>query len=69
MDMVDLILTVCLSANPGNCRDEHLYFESRGSLFQCMFLAPAEIAKWSQEHPSLEVVRWKCAVPSKERAI
>ncbi|MER9068823.1 hypothetical protein NKH84_19985 [Mesorhizobium sp. M0902] len=68
MDMVDLILTVCLSANPGNCRDEHLYFESRGSLFQCMFLAPAEIAKWSQEHPSLKVVRWKCAVPSKERA-
>ncbi|MER9249484.1 hypothetical protein [Mesorhizobium sp. M0590] len=69
MDMVDLILTVCLSANPGNCRDEHLYFESRGSLFQCMFLAPAEIAKWSQERPSLKVVRWKCAVPSKERAI
>ncbi|MER8785642.1 hypothetical protein NKH60_31365 [Mesorhizobium sp. M1006] len=69
MDMVDLILTVCLSANPGNCRDEDLYFESRGSLFQCMFLAPAEIAKWSQEHPSLKVVRWKCAVPSKERAI
>lgn len=69
MDMVDLILTVCLSANPGNCRDEHLYFESRGSLFQCMFLAPAEIAKWSQEHPSLKIVRWKCAVPSKERAI
>ncbi|MER8387759.1 hypothetical protein NKJ46_14585 [Mesorhizobium sp. M0166] len=69
MDMVDLILTVCLSTNPGNCRDEHLYFGSRGSLFQCMFLAPAEIAKWSQEHPSLKVVRWKCAVPSKERAI
>ncbi|TIT24074.1 MAG: hypothetical protein E5W81_03180 [Mesorhizobium sp.] len=69
MDMVDLILTVCLSANPGNCRDEHVYFESRGPLFQCMFLAPAEIAKWSQEHPRLKVVRWKCAFPSKERAI
>ncbi|MER9234652.1 hypothetical protein NKI56_21555 [Mesorhizobium sp. M0622] len=69
MDMVDLILTVCLSANPGNCRDEHLYFESRGSLFQCMFLAPGEIAKWSQEHPSLKIVRWKCAFGSKERAI
>ena len=52
MDMVDLILTVCLIANPGNCRDEHLYFESRGSLFQCMMLAPSEIAKWSQEHPT-----------------
>ena len=69
MNMVDLILTVCLSANPSNCRDEHLYFESRGSLFQCMFLAPSEIAKWSQEHPTLKVMRWKCAFPSKERAI
>lgn len=69
MDTVDLILTVCLSANPGNCRDEHLYFESRGSLFQCMILAPSEIAKWSQEHPGLKIVRWKCAFPSKERAI
>ncbi|RUY56850.1 hypothetical protein EN965_33920, partial [Mesorhizobium sp. M7A.F.Ca.CA.001.05.1.1] len=48
---------------------EHLYFESRGTLFQCMFLAPSEIAKWSQEHPTLKVMRWKCAFPSKERAI
>jgi hypothetical protein len=69
MDMVDLILTVCLSANPSKCRDEHLYFESRGTLFQCMILAPSEIAKWSQEHPNLKVMRWKCAFPSKERAI
>lgn len=69
MDMVDLILTVCLSADPSNCRDEHLYFESRGTLFQCMILAPSEIAKWSQEHPNLKVMRWKCAFPSKERAI
>ena len=69
MDMVGLILTVCLSVDPGNCRDEHLYFESRGSLLQCMMLAPSEIAKWSQEHPTLKVKRWRCAFPSKERAI
>ena len=41
MEMVDLILTVCLTANPDNCREEHLYFESRGSLVQCMMLAPS----------------------------
>lgn len=69
MNMVDLVLTVCLIANPGNCRDEHLYFESRGSLVQCMVLAPSEIAKWSQEHPKLRVKRWKCAFPNKDRAI
>lgn len=63
MDLVTLILTVCVSANPGKCRDEHLVFESHGDLMQCMFLAPAEIAKWSDEHPALRVVRWKCAFP------
>lgn len=65
MNLVDLILTVCLAANPGTCREEHLYFESRGSLMHCMQLAPAEIAKWSREHPTLTVTRWKCAYPKK----
>jgi hypothetical protein len=69
MDMVDLVLTVCLTANPGNCRDEHLYFERRGSLLQCMSTAPSEIAKWSLEHPALKVVRWTCAYPGKEQTI
>jgi hypothetical protein len=69
MEMVDLILTVCLTANPTNCREEHLYFESRGSLLQCMLLAPTEIAKWSSEHPALKVVRWRCAFPGKEQSI
>jgi hypothetical protein len=65
MDLVTLILTVCASADLGACRDEHLNFESRGDLMQCMFLAPAEIAKWSDQHPALKVVRWKCAFPDK----
>ena len=65
MDLVDLVLTVCLVANPNNCRQEHLYFESRGSLIQCIILAPSEIAKWSGYHPALKVVRWKCVFPEK----
>lgn len=69
MNMVDLILTVCLTAQPTNCRTEHLYFESRGSLNQCMFLAPPEIAKWTEEHPAFRVVRWSCAFPGRERSI
>lgn len=67
MNLVDLILTVCLAGNPNACRDEHLYFESRGSLMHCMALAPAEIARWSSEHPKQEVVRWKCAYPKRAK--
>lgn len=69
MDLVDLILTVCVAAHPAECRTEHLYFESRGSLVQCMVLAPPEIAKWSKEHPALKVMRWKCAFPDKGRTL
>ncbi|MGE0283139.1 MAG: hypothetical protein AB7P20_21320 [Rhizobiaceae bacterium] len=69
MNLVDLILTVCLASTGSNCREEHLYFESRGSLVQCMILAPVEIVKWSKEHPKMKVVRWKCAFPERGRDI
>ncbi|WEX78917.1 hypothetical protein PYH37_003869 [Sinorhizobium numidicum] len=69
MNLVDLVLTVCELANPTSCRTEHLYFESRGSLVQCMLLAPTEIAKWSERHPGLKIVRWTCVFPEKGREI
>ncbi|OAP39782.1 hypothetical protein AU381_09500 [Sinorhizobium glycinis] len=69
MNLVDLVLTVCTLANPTSCRTEHLYFESHGSLVQCMMLAPAEIAKWSESHPALKIVRWKCVFPVRDREI
>jgi len=69
MELIDLVLTVCLMADPAKCRTEHLYFENRGSLFQCMLLAPPEIAKWSERHPALRVVRWKCAYPENGREL
>jgi hypothetical protein len=69
MELIDLVLTVCLMADPAKCRTEHLHFESRGSLFQCMLLAPPEIAKWSEQHPALKVVRWKCAYPDSGREL
>lgn len=69
MQMIDLVLTVCLTANPSSCRLEHLYLESGGSLTKCMFLAQPEIARWSQEHPALRVVRWTCEFTRRERTI
>lgn len=69
MDVVDLVLTVCITTNPSACHDEHLYFESRGSLSHCMWQAPVEIAKWSELHPKVKVVRWKCVYPDNGRDI
>ena len=66
MDIINLVLTICLITAPDQCREERLRFENRGSLQSCMFLAPTQIAKWSEEHPTLHVVKWRCAYPSKE---
>jgi len=46
--VIDLVLTICLASNPSSCREERLHFEDRGGQLNCMFLAPAEIAKWSK---------------------
>lgn len=67
--LVDLVLTVCLFASPTSCRDEHLYFESEGSLMQCMVSAPSRIARWSEGRPALKIVRWKCVFPDGSRDI
>nr|WP_274628869.1 hypothetical protein [Mesorhizobium shangrilense] len=69
MDMIDLVLTVCLIANPAECHEEHLYFESHGSLVQCTFLAPPQIARWALKHPKFQIARWKCSFPDKGREI
>lgn len=69
MNLVDLILTVCLISSPTTCRQEHLLFESDGSLAHCMFHAPSEIAKWSVKRPMFRIISWKCAFPGQNREI
>jgi len=59
-DLVDLVIATCLIAQPGTCRDQHLYFESYGSLQRCMMEAMPHVAQWSGEHPQWRVVRFHC---------
>jgi hypothetical protein len=61
MPIVDLILAVCLFDNPGMCREEHLYFESHGSLQRCMAEAIPALAQWAGEHPQWRIARFHCA--------
>ncbi len=63
---VDLILTVCMISDLKTCAEQHLLFESRGSLSQCMFLAQPQIAEWSGTHPEWKVIKWRCANPDAE---
>jgi hypothetical protein len=60
MQIVDLVLAVCLSASPAECREEHLYFESHGSLRACMAEAVPAMAVWAGDHPGWKIVRFHC---------
>jgi hypothetical protein len=61
MPIVDLILAVCMIGQPSTCREEHLYFESHGTLNRCMMEAVPTLAKWAAEHPDWRITRFHCA--------
>ena len=60
MLIVDLVLAICMVDDAQKCREEHLYFESHGSLRQCMFQAIPYIAQWSGQHPQWKVKDFHC---------
>lgn len=67
MGFIELILTVCSLAHPGQCADRHLQFVSQESLRACMSNAQPYMAQWSNEHPNVRIVKWRCAYPGKEQ--
>jgi hypothetical protein len=60
MSIVDLVIAVCMAGDPNVCRDEHLYFESHGSLQRCMFEAMPAVADWAGRHPRWQVKSFHC---------
>jgi hypothetical protein len=66
MGFVELILTVCLSAQPDICEEKHLQVVSQGSLSQCTMGAPPHIAQWIGDHPKWTAIRWRCAYPGRD---
>ncbi len=66
MNFIDLIVVVCSVTNPNICREEHLMFQTLGSLNACAMQAQPYLAQWIGEHPSLHVVRWRCEWPDAE---
>jgi hypothetical protein len=69
MGLIEIVVTVCATANAGACREEHLQFADIGSTTQCAMMAPPYIAKWVDEHPKWTAVRWRCDYPGRSRAI
>lgn len=62
---MELILSICMIANPGTCREEALSVSMASSAMptQCMIGAAPIIAEWSGTHPKWKVLKWRCARP------
>lgn len=60
--MVEIVLSVCLVANPYKCRDVILERESdqEVSLVACMMNSQIAAAQWSLSHPGHIIRRTKC---------
>ncbi len=65
--MIELVLTVCVVAQPDTCVDQHLLFDWEGSPRQCMMSAPPFVARWAGQHREWFVRRWKCQYPKSEK--
>lgn len=60
--MIELVLSVCLVADPARCKDVRLSFaEQSVSPIGCMMNGQVEIAKWTETHPDWQVAKWQCA--------
>lgn len=60
MGLIELIITVCATAQMNLCQEQHLPFESSMSPNQCAMSAPPYIAQWIGDHPKWTAVRWHC---------
>ena len=59
---MELILSICLIASPGTCREEAVSvgMEQAPAPVQCLIGAPPVIAEWSETHPKWKVTKWRC---------
>ncbi|MGO9545543.1 MAG: hypothetical protein ACLPPF_12220 [Rhodomicrobium sp.] len=64
--MIELVMTVCIVAQPATCRDQRVLFDEDTTPMQCMMTAQPTIAQWGTEHPKWFVQRWKCRAPRKD---
>ena len=58
--MMTIVLSACLIANPGQCKDFRVPIDVDMDPGKCTMVAPPYFAQWADEHPAWRVMRWKC---------
>ena len=62
--MMTIILSACLVADPNQCKDFRLPLDVDMDSTHCAMSAPPYFAKWMDDHPAWQVVRWTCVPAS-----
>lgn len=58
--MIELFFVTCLSVDPSQCRDRSLVYADEIGVMTCMIRSQAELAAWTERHPTERVREWKC---------
>jgi hypothetical protein len=62
-----ILMSICMLANPGNCREERLSFSlEQASAVACMIRSQEVIAAWQQSHPNWRVDNWRCVTRGRQ---
>jgi hypothetical protein len=70
--ILEMIMTVCLLAEPKACHDERFKFvDPKISLLECMMgtAIMAEIMEWRRKHPEYRIDGWSCREHKPEKDI
>ena len=59
--MFAIVISACLVADPGVCKDYRIPLDEQISSARCMLDAQPHFAKWMESHPGWQITRWKCA--------
>jgi len=59
-DLVVLVITACLAAQPGSCGEHRMVLADGISLGQCVSQGQFGLAQWAGDHPWLRIIRWRC---------
>ena len=58
--MLSIILSACLIADPGQCREFKIQTDFQMPAKYCTMAAQPIVAQWAGEHPQWEIKGWSC---------
>lgn len=59
--MIEIVLSVCLLANPADCKDVRmLQMAEKVTPYMCMFRGQVAAMRWAEGHPKYKIAKWKC---------